>query len=87
MSYLLVVVQVPAVLGVPQVDAVQLCERPPDIRVFCTAAIRVGDPLSCPSVDLASRDWLRLGAPGVLPRFGRDSAAGEDSRTSSNLVT
>lgn len=51
-SYLLVVVQVRAVLGVAQVDAVQLSQRPPDIRVFHTAAIRIGDSLSCPSVDL-----------------------------------
>ncbi|WP_162562164.1 hypothetical protein [Salinispora oceanensis] len=54
MSYLLIVVQVRAVLSVAQVDSVQLSQRPPDILVFYTAAIRIGDPLSSPSVDLVA---------------------------------
>ncbi|WP_019872654.1 hypothetical protein [Salinispora oceanensis] len=53
-SYLLIVVQVRAVLSVAQVDSVQLSQRPPDILVFYTAAIRIGDPLSSPSVDLVA---------------------------------
>ncbi|WP_162173366.1 hypothetical protein [Salinispora pacifica] len=54
MSYLLIVVQVRAVLNVAQVDAAQLSQRPPDILVFYTAAIQFGDPLSSPSVDLVA---------------------------------
>ncbi len=53
-SYLLIVVQVRAVLNVAQVDAAQLSQRPPDILVFYTAAIQFGDPLSSPSVDLVA---------------------------------